>query len=144
MHCKASKAPKTQTKYILGLNKDVSTEEIMSYQTKLANQTYFLFFQPNLLYFHIKWYRRLSVLQTKFMLIKSDQTKPQSPTRRVTYVVGHDSSINIYQVRERRADVMISDVRGQMSWEFVETDSDLWFLLSLLVKADVLRHWQYS
>ena len=24
-----------------------------------------LFFQPNLLYFHIKWYRRLSVLQTK-------------------------------------------------------------------------------
>ena len=31
------------------------------------------------------------MLQTKFMLIKSDQTKPQSPTRRVTYVVGHDS-----------------------------------------------------
>ena len=26
------------------------------------------------------------MLQTKFMLIKSDQTKPQSPTRRVTYV----------------------------------------------------------
>ena len=71
MHCKASKAPKTQTKYILGTDKDVSTEEIMSYQTKLANQTYFLFFQPNLLYFHID-------LQTKFMLIKSDQTKAQS------------------------------------------------------------------
>ena len=31
------------------------------------------------------------MLQTKFMLIKSDQTKPQSPTRRVTYIVGHDS-----------------------------------------------------
>ena len=35
------------------------------------------------------------MLQTKFMLIKSDQTKPQSPTRRVTYVVGHDSRIYI-------------------------------------------------
>ena len=44
MHCKASKAPKTQTKYILGLNKDVSTEETMSYQTKLANQTCFFVF----------------------------------------------------------------------------------------------------
>ena len=32
------------------------------------------------------------MLQTKFMFIKSDQPKPKSPTRRVTYVVGHDSS----------------------------------------------------
>ena len=43
MHCKASKATKTQTKYIIGTGNNVSTEEIMSYQTKLANQTYFFF-----------------------------------------------------------------------------------------------------
>ena len=47
MHCKASKAPKTPTKYILGLNKDVSTEETMLCQTKLANQTYETFYATN-------------------------------------------------------------------------------------------------
>ena len=42
MHCKVSKAPKTPTKYILGLNKDGSTEKT----TKLANQSCFLLFYP--------------------------------------------------------------------------------------------------
>ena len=29
--------------------------------------------------------------QTKFKLIKSDQTKPPESMKKVTYVVGHDS-----------------------------------------------------
>ena len=44
MHCKASKAPKTLTKCILCLYKDVLLEETMSYQTKPIFLAYFAAF----------------------------------------------------------------------------------------------------
>ena len=41
---------------------------------------------------------RLSMPQTKFKLIKSDQTKPQSPQEEwPMYEVGHDSRILYYE-----------------------------------------------
>ena len=39
------------------------------------------------------------MLQTKFMLIKSDQTKPQSPTRRGTHGGGDDSRKTFFLLR---------------------------------------------
>ena len=60
------------------------------------------------------------MLQTKFMLIKSDQTKPQSPTRRVTYLVGHDSRRESFLI-EDSDDVNDGDVAMTMTDMIIAT-----------------------